>query len=132
MHSNVIALTHPTELRREPLLLTVASARFQRAVVAWADGREDDGSVLQLLERASIMTECVLLFQRAEAGPPAVRFAGRAVSGLHRALADRLVTAEPPLKPVARCHLIATGDGTLQLHSLLLPFGRYLVVQFDD
>lgn len=134
MHSNVVALTHPTELRCEPLLLSVASARFQRAVVAWADhvGQERDHSVLRLVERSAIANECTLLVERAEPAPPAVRFAGRAVSALHRSIADRLLTVEPPLKPVARCHVVATGLGTRELRSLILPFGRLTIVQFDD
>jgi len=107
---------------------------MQRAVVAWADLVELDygASFLQLLERSALVTDLGLVFER-ERTSLRLRFAGNAVSAMHRTIADSVLNGDAPLKPVARCHCIAHASGLNErcLRSLVLPFGRFMVVQFD-
>jgi hypothetical protein len=132
-HSNVVVLSQPTELQRRSIRLSEASPSIQRAVVYWADLIDQDstGSILKLVERAPLLTDSSLLYERREPFTR-LRFTGAAVTSLHRSVADSLLNDPLPSRPIARRHDLAVMSGCRTICSLMLPFGMYLVAMFED
>jgi hypothetical protein len=132
VHSNVVALKIPTELKRRTVRLCDTSSSVQRAIVSWAEvsGQEGPVSVLTVLERTALLTDLSVLNEFR--GPTArLRFVGSRITAAHRAIADELLLEPQPSTPIARCHLLGSYGGAKELLSLVLPFGIYSVTLFE-